>query len=66
MSHGRVKNVLSSTISRPALGLTQAEGSFLGVKWPGRETDHSPSTSAQVKKKWIYISTPHMPSWHSA
>lgn len=30
-------------------------GSFPGVKWPGRESDHSPS-SAKVKNAWIYIS----------
>jgi hypothetical protein len=29
-----------------------------GVKWPGREADHSPPTSAEVKKKCIYTSTP--------
>jgi hypothetical protein len=29
-----------------------------GVKRPGREADHSPSTSAEVKKTWIYTSTP--------
>jgi hypothetical protein len=29
-----------------------------GVKWPGREFDHSPPTSAKVKKTWIYTSTP--------
>jgi hypothetical protein len=29
-----------------------------GVKRRGRETDHSPPTSAEVKKMWIYISTP--------
>jgi hypothetical protein len=28
-----------------------------GVKWPGREVDHSPPTSAEVKKMWIYTST---------
>jgi hypothetical protein len=32
--------------------------SFPGVKRPGRETDHSPPTSAEVKKMWIYTSTP--------
>jgi hypothetical protein len=32
-------------------------GSFPGVKRPGREADHSP-TNAQVKKMWIYTSTP--------
>jgi hypothetical protein len=30
----------------------------LGVKRPGCEADHSAPTSAEVKKIWIYISTP--------
>jgi hypothetical protein len=29
-----------------------------GVKRQGREADHSPPTSAEVKKTWIYTSTP--------
>jgi hypothetical protein len=29
-----------------------------GLKRPGREADQSPPTSAEVKKTWIYISTP--------
>jgi hypothetical protein len=29
-----------------------------GVKRPGRESDHSPPTSAEVKKMWICTSTP--------
>jgi hypothetical protein len=29
-----------------------------GVKRPGREVDHSPPTSAEVKKMWFYTSTP--------
>jgi hypothetical protein len=29
-----------------------------GVKRLGREADHSPSASAEVKKMWIYTSTP--------
>jgi hypothetical protein len=29
-----------------------------GVKRPEREADHSPPTNAEVKKVWIYISTP--------
>jgi hypothetical protein len=29
-----------------------------GVKRPGREADHSPPTSAEVKKTWIYTSSP--------
>jgi hypothetical protein len=40
---------------------------YPGVKMPVREADHSPPTSAEVKKAWIYIFTPpHMPSWRSA
>jgi hypothetical protein len=33
-------------------------GTFPGVKWAGREVDYSPPTSAEVKKIWIYTSTP--------
>jgi hypothetical protein len=29
-----------------------------GVKLPGREADHSTPPSAEVKKMWIYTSTP--------
>jgi hypothetical protein len=29
-----------------------------GVKQPVREADHSPPTSAEVKKTWVYTSTP--------
>jgi hypothetical protein len=29
-----------------------------GVKRPGREADHSPPASVEVKKIWIYTSTP--------
>jgi hypothetical protein len=55
-SPGRVKNCISSTSSRPALGPFQSHiqwvlGSLsLGVKRPGHEADHSPPTSADVKK----------------
>jgi len=31
---------------------------FLGVKRPGREVDHSPPSSAEVKNAWNYTSTP--------
>jgi hypothetical protein len=33
-------------------------GSFPGVKQQGREADHSPPAGAEVKKLWIYKSTP--------
>jgi hypothetical protein len=29
-----------------------------GIKRPGREADHSPPSSAEVKNAWSYISTP--------
>jgi hypothetical protein len=50
--------------SRPALGPTQppikwVTGALsLRVKRPGREADHSPPSSAEVKKERSYISTP--------
>jgi hypothetical protein len=31
--------------------------SFLGVKRPGRDADHSPPSSAEVKNAWSYTST---------
>jgi hypothetical protein len=67
-NHGRVKNFLFSTSSRPALGSTEPPiqwvpgALFAGVKRLGREADRSPLTSAEVKKEWIYTSTPHTPS----
>jgi hypothetical protein len=33
-------------------------GFFPGVKRLGREADHSPPTSAEAKKIWIYTSIP--------
>jgi len=53
-----------STEFRPAVGLTQlpiqwVPGALpLFLKWPGREADHSPQSSAEVKYSWNYISTP--------
>jgi hypothetical protein len=52
-----------SKSSRLALGSTQPSIQWVpgvlspGVKWPGREADHSPPASAEVKKMWIYTST---------
>jgi hypothetical protein len=36
-----------------------------GLKRPKRETDHSPPTTAEVKKKWVYTFTPPL-SLHGA
>jgi hypothetical protein len=54
---------LSATASRTALGPTQPPIQWLpgalslGVKRPGRETDHSPPSSAEIKNAWSYTST---------
>jgi hypothetical protein len=58
------------TASRPALGPTQtpiqwAPGVLsLGVKRPGREANHSPPSSAEVKE-WVglYLHSPNTPTW---
>jgi hypothetical protein len=49
--------------STPALGSTQPHIQYVpgdispGVKRPGREADHSPPTTVEVKKMWIYTYT---------
>jgi hypothetical protein len=61
-SPGKVKNfvhVQTGTEAHPASCPLGTGGSFPGVKASGgREVDPSPPTSAEVKKLWIYISTP--------
>jgi hypothetical protein len=63
-SPGRVKNFLFSTSSRPDLGPTQLPIQWVpralspGVKRPGSEANHPLRTSAEIKKMWIYTSTP--------
>jgi hypothetical protein len=64
---------LFTTASRLALGPTQPPIQWvpgavsLGVKWPGREADHSPPSSADVKE-WLelYLYSPDTPSWRGA
>jgi hypothetical protein len=43
---------------RPALGPTQQPIQRVRGKAARREADHSPVTSAEVKKTWIYTSSP--------
>jgi hypothetical protein len=49
---------LSGTGVHPTSYKMGTGGSFPGVMRQGREADHSPPTSAEVKKTWIYTSTP--------
>jgi len=42
----------------PSLFLNGCLGSFLGVKWPGCEVDHSPPSSVEVKNEWSCTSPP--------
>jgi hypothetical protein len=54
------------TISRPSQGPTHPPVEWVPgvtsprVKRPGRKADHSPSTSAEVNKTWIYTSPHHV------
>jgi hypothetical protein len=49
-----------STSSRPVLGPTQPSIQWVPeVKRRGREADHSPPTSTEIKKTWICTSTQH-------
>jgi hypothetical protein len=56
--------IIFTTASRMALGPTQPpiqwliETLFLGVKRPGRESDHSPTSSAEVKNALIISPLP--------
>jgi len=56
--------VIWSNLFRPALGPTQPPIQWvtgvlsLGVKRPGREANHSPPSSAEIKNACGYISTP--------
>jgi len=51
---------LFATASRPALGPTRPpvhgvpEALSPGIKQPGREADHSRSSSAEIKNAWSY------------
>jgi hypothetical protein len=71
-SNGEPRSVEScSIVSRPALGPTQPliqwdVGSFPGIKQPGREVDHSPPTSAEVKGVELYLHSPNTSSWRGA
>jgi hypothetical protein len=66
------KDFFFSMSSRPALGRTQppiqsVPGTLSPeVKLPGREADHSPPTSAEVKQRASIHPLSHTSSWRSA
>jgi hypothetical protein len=43
--------------AQPAFYPVGTGGGFRGVNQPGREADHSPPSSAEVKNAWSYSST---------
>jgi hypothetical protein len=64
---------LLTTASRTALGPTQpriqcvTRALLLGVKRPGREADHSPPSSAELKEcVEIHLHSPNTPLWRDA
>jgi hypothetical protein len=63
-SPGGIKNFRFSMPSIPSLGSTQSPIQWIsvasspGIKRPGREAGRSPPTRAEVKKTFIYTSTP--------
>jgi hypothetical protein len=43
---------------------TMGNGSFRGIKWPGRGVDHPPPSLAEVKEVVeLYLFAPSGPSW---
>jgi hypothetical protein len=71
-SPGGGKNFHFSMLSTPALGPTQPPIQWVPgalspeVKRQGREADHSPQTTAEVKKMWLYTSILYTSSWRGA
>jgi hypothetical protein len=67
-----IRDFRFSTSSRPALRPTQPPIQWVpgalspGLKRQGREAENSPPTSAEVKKIWIYTSSPPTPSCRTA
>jgi hypothetical protein len=64
------QHFLFSTASKPVLGPTQCPIEWVpgplspGLKRQGREADHSPPSSDEVKNGGAIPPLPHMSSWH--
>jgi hypothetical protein len=69
---GLGKIFLFSTGFRPAIGPTQTHSQWvreaisLGIKWPGREADHLPPSSAAVNNGGAIPPLPPMSLWRNA
>jgi hypothetical protein len=62
--HHRVQN---GSVAHPASYPRDKRVFSLGVKRPGREADHSPPSSAEVKEcVELYNHSPNKPSWRGA
>jgi hypothetical protein len=62
--HYRVQNGSGAHLTSYPMG---TRGTFLGVKRPGREADHSPPSSTEVRE-WVevYLHFPNMTLWCGA
>jgi hypothetical protein len=66
------KMFLISKVPRPTLGPTKPHMQWVpwavapGIKRPGRGSDHTPPSSAEVKNGGTIQPLPHMSSWNSA
>jgi hypothetical protein len=60
--------VQTSSGAHPAPYLTGTGRPFPGGKaWPGRDADHSPPSSVEVKYEYeLYLLSPHVSPWHVA
>jgi hypothetical protein len=60
-------SVQNGSGAHPASYPVSTRGCFLGVKRPGRDADHSPPSSAEVKE-WVelYLHSPSTPAWRGA
>jgi hypothetical protein len=58
-------SVQTGSGAHPASNSVGTGGSYLGVKRPGREADHSPSSSVEVKNGGAIPPLPHTSLWYS-
>jgi hypothetical protein len=62
--HHRVQNGSGAHLDSYQMG---TRGSFPGVKLPGREAEHSPPSSVEVKERVeLYLHSPNTPPWRGA